>query len=85
MILFKKDYVFSFSINIIGHRVIEEINTFEYKEETSSDIVSFRNTENNEILDRNESKDSTDNSYSHIEFTSSQELCNYSSFNMVNN
>lgn len=65
------------SINIIGKRIIEETNIEEYTEESSSDIVSFRNSGNNENL--NQTIVDTEDTSSFSQEESSQELCMYTS------
>lgn len=68
--------------NTIGERINEK-NTQEDSEETDSDIVSFRNSKNNENLDQTveDNSDSTeeDRTSSYEEFNSRQELCTYTS------
>ncbi|KAL6266287.1 hypothetical protein P5V15_003145 [Pogonomyrmex californicus] len=62
------------SVNIIGKRIVEENIIEEYTNESSSDIVSFRNSNNNEILDQTNSDTSNSSS---CEDTSNREICTY--------
>lgn len=65
------------SVNIIGKRIIQETNIEEYTEESNSDVVSFRNSGNDENIDQAVVDTEDTSSYSQEE--SSRELCMYTS------
>ncbi|XP_071553933.1 eukaryotic translation initiation factor 2-alpha kinase 1 isoform X2 [Temnothorax nylanderi] len=64
------------SADITEERVIEKSNEKESTEESSSDVVSFRNSKSNENLDQTITDTDTSDSYS-VEESSSRGVCTY--------
>ncbi|XP_024882771.1 eukaryotic translation initiation factor 2-alpha kinase 1-like isoform X2 [Temnothorax curvispinosus] len=64
------------SADITEERIIEKSNEEESTEESSSDVVSFRNSKSNENLDQTIIDTDTSGSYS-VEESSSRDVCTY--------
>lgn len=64
------------STGIIGERIVEEASIAKRIEETSSDVVSFRNSKKNKNL--NQTEDNTNHTDHNLyEESTSQEVCTY--------